>query len=71
MNVMDLAIQIIEPLIAKDVMYILRHIEFMQLMQHHPLKLWVHRAFVLWRVIKDNVHWSNSELLLFLLPCST
>jgi len=39
MNVMDLAIQIIEPLIAKDVMYILRHIEFMQLMQHHPLKL--------------------------------
>jgi len=34
-----LAIQIIEPLIAKSVMCILRHIEFMQLVQHHSLKL--------------------------------
>jgi len=46
MNVMDLAIQIIEPLIVKGVMCILKQIEFMQLMQHHPLKIWVHKVFV-------------------------
>jgi len=44
---MDLAIQIIKPLIAKGMMCILRHIEFMQLVQNHPLKLWVQRVFVL------------------------
>jgi len=42
MDIMDLAIQFIEPLIAIVVMFMLRHIEFMQLIQHHPLKMWVH-----------------------------
>ena len=38
MKATDLAILIIELLIAKGVMCILRHIEFMLLVQHHPLK---------------------------------
>jgi len=39
MNIMDFAIQCIEPLIAIVVMFMLRHIELMQLVQYHPLKM--------------------------------
>jgi len=40
MDIMDLAIQYIESLIAIVVMCMLGHIELMQLIQHHPLKMW-------------------------------
>jgi len=43
---MDLVIQVIKPLIAKGVMCILSHIEFMQLMENHSLNLGIYRAFV-------------------------
>ena len=39
MDIMDLAIQCIEPLIAVVVMCMLGHIELMQLVQHHPLNM--------------------------------
>ena len=47
MDIMDLVIQCIESLIAIVVMCMLRHIEFMQLIQHHPLKFWLHKASIL------------------------
>jgi len=69
MNIMDFAIQCIEPLIAIVVMFMLRHIELMQLVQYHPLKMWVHRASILWRIVGNQVHGSNSWF--FLLICTT
>jgi len=39
MDIMNLAIQCIEPLITIVVMCMLGYIEFMQLVQHHPLKM--------------------------------
>jgi len=51
MDIMDLAIQCIESLIAISVMCMLGHIEFMQLIQHHPLKMSVHKASILWKVV--------------------
>ena len=47
MDVMNLTIQCIESLIAKVVMWMLGHIELMQLVQHHHLKMWVHKASIL------------------------
>ena len=69
MDFMDLAIQCIEPLIAIVVMFMLRHIELIQLVQHHPLKMWVHRASILWKVVGNQVH--RSSIWLFLLICTT
>ena len=47
MDIMNLAIQCIEPVIAIVVMFMLGHIELMQLVQHRPLKMWVHGASIL------------------------
>jgi len=69
MDVMNLAIQCIKPLIAIVVMCMLGHIELMQLVHHHPLKIWVHRAYILWRVVGNQVNGSSS--LFFLLICTT
>ena len=68
MDIMDLAIHCIEPLIAIVVMFMLRHIELMQLVQHHPLKMWVHRASILWRIVGNQVHRFSSWF--FFLICS-
>ena len=51
MDIMDLVIQCIESLIVIVVMCMLGHIELMQLIQHHPLKMWVHKASILYRVV--------------------
>ena len=69
MDIMDLAIQWIEPLIAIVVMFILRHIELMQLVQHHPFKIWLRRASILRKIVGNQVHGSNSWF--FLLICTT
>ena len=64
MNIMQLAIQVLEPYCAIGMMCILCHVEVLKLIENHSLKLGICRSSILKRVVQLNCHWLRFMVIL-------